>query len=165
MPGLRLYPGYHAYALDHPNFARLLAVAAERRLLVQITLSLEDERSQNPALPAPYVAAAPLTDLLPKIPGARVMLLNATSRILAPNNPLLARLARAGVLFEIATLEGVAGIEALLQKLPDLRLTFGSHTPYYYFESAFLKLQESALTAGQLAAVRHDHARAALTFP
>ena len=77
-------------------------------------------------------------------------------------NPLLQRLAKAGAWFEIATLEGVAGIESLLQRLPDLRLSFGSHAPYFYFEAALLKLQESDLSPAQLAAVRHANAQAAL---
>jgi hypothetical protein len=86
--------------------------------------------------------------------------LNSTSRLLGGNNALLGRLATAGVAFEIATLEGVAGIGGLLEKLPRLRLCFGSHAPYFYFEAALLKLQESALTADQLAGVRFGHARA-----
>jgi len=162
MPGVRLYPNYHGYALDQPPFSRLLEVATRRGLLVQISLTLEDDRSHNPVLTAAPVAAAPLADLLAGLPAARIMLLNATTRILAPGNPLLTRLGRAGVLFEIATVEGVEGIARILGKLPELRLAFGSHTPYFYFESALLKLQESALTPEQLAALAHGHASAAL---
>jgi predicted TIM-barrel fold metal-dependent hydrolase len=164
MPGVRLYPNYHSYALDDPRFLRLLDLASQRRLLVQIVLSIEDDRSQGPILTAAPVQPAPLADAMEKFPGARVMLLNATSRLLGAGIPLLQRLTRAGVYCEIATLEGVAGIEVLLQKVPDARLCFGSHVPYFYFEAALLKLEESALTAAQLAAVRHAHARNALSF-
>jgi uncharacterized protein len=163
MPGVRLFPNYHGYALDDPRFARLLDLAAQAGLLVQIALSIEDERSQNPLLAAAAVQAAPLPDVLAKVPRARVMLLNGGSRVLG-NVALLQRLAQAGVLLEVATLEGVAGIEALLQKTPGARLAFGSHTPYFYFEAALLKLQESALTREQLAAIRNGNARAALAL-
>ncbi len=162
MRGVRLYPNYHGYTLDDPRFVALLEHAARRGLLVQIALGIEDDRSQNPALTAVPVAAAPLADVLAKVRGARVMLLNATSRVLGPANPLFKRLVAAGVSFEIATLEGVAGIEVLLRANPDARLCFGSHTPYFYFESALLKLTESALTPVQLRAVRSGHALAAL---
>ncbi len=164
MPGIRVYPNYHGYALDDSRFARLLELAAQRRLLVQIPLLLEDDRSHNPVLTAPYLQPAPLADVLPKIPGARVMLLNAGARVLAGNPALLTRLVRAGVWFEHATLEGVAGLEALFGRAPEVRVAFGSHSPYFYFEAALLKLQESVLTPEQLAAVRHGHARAALNI-
>lgn len=162
MPGIRLHPGYQGYTLEDPRFVRLLELATRRGLVVQVALAIEDERSQNPSLAAAVVNAAPLPDLLARLPEARVMLLNATSRVLAPGNALLARLARAGVWLELATLEGVAGVSGLLARLPELRLAFGSHSPYFYFESAFLKLQESPLTPAQLAAVRHGHADRAL---
>jgi len=162
MPGVRLLPGYHGYTLDDARFARLLAIAAERRLLVQIALTMEDDRSQNPVFTAAPVNAAPLAGLVEKNPAARVMLLNATSRLLTANNALLKRLSAAGVLVEIATLEGAAGIDALLKTMPALPLCFGSHTPYFYFESALLKLQESALKSAQLLAIRSAHANAAL---
>jgi predicted TIM-barrel fold metal-dependent hydrolase len=162
MPGVRLFPNYHGYTLDDARFTRLVDIAAKRRLLVQIVVSIEDERSQNPALTAPPVQVAPLADVIEKVRDARIMLLNAASRVLMTNNALVKRLTSAGVLFEIATLEGVAGIESLLQRVPDVRVAFGSHTPYFYFEAALLKLQESALSAAQLAAIRQGNAQAIL---
>lgn len=164
MPGIRLFPNYHGYGLDDPRFAELLAAAARRNLLVQIPLNLEDERSHNPILTVPFVPPGPLADVLPKIPGARVMLLNCGARVLSGTPAVLTRLVQAGVWFDIATLEGIAGIEGVLQRAPDARLTFGSHSPYFYFEAALLKLRESALTPAQLAAISSGHARAALAL-
>lgn len=162
MPGVRLLPNYHGYALDDARFARLFDLATRRGLLVQIALTMEDDRSQNPVFTAAPVVPAPLAPLVEKNRAARVMLLNATSRLFGAANPLLKRLATAGVLCEIATLEGAAGIETILKAAPDLRLAFGSHSPYFYFEAALLKLQESPLTAEQLTAIRSGHALAAL---
>lgn len=163
MPGVRLYPNYHGYGLDEPRLAALLARARDRKLLVQVALSIEDERSQNPVLVAAPVNVAPLPDVLAKIPGARVMLLNSGSRVLIGNSVLLRRLTEAGVAVELATLEGVGGLENLLRGVPGARIAFGSHAPYFYFEAALLKLRESALTPEQLAAIRSGHAQAALS--
>lgn len=162
MPGIRLYPNYHGYGLDDPRFLALLAQAAARRLLVQIAVLLEDERSQNPALVSPPVNLAPLPEALAQTPGARVMLLNGGGRVLNAHTPLLQRLIQAGCGFELATLEGAGGLGALLQRSPAAKIAFGSHAPWFYFEAALLKLQESELTAAQLAAVRHGHAAALL---
>lgn len=163
MPGVRLFPNYHGYALDDARFVRLVDLATQRGLLVQIALTIEDDRSQSPAFASAPVQAAPLADVLEKNRAARVMIVNATSRVFSPSNALLKRFAAAGVLFEIATLEGAAGIDTMLKAVPALRFAFGSHTPYFYFEAALLKLQESALTPAQLAAICSGHARAALT--
>jgi predicted TIM-barrel fold metal-dependent hydrolase len=162
MAGVRLFPNYHGYALDDRRFITLLELAARRGLLVQIALSIEDDRSQNPVLTAAPVPAGPLVEIVPKIPNARVMLLNSGSRVLGANQSMLQGLAGAGVYFEIATLEGVAGIESLLQRAPGIKLAFGSHAPYFYFEAALLKLQESALTPEELAAICFGNAAAAL---
>ena len=161
MSGVRVFPNYHGYALDDARFARVVDLCGQRRLLLQISLSIEDDRSQNPALTAAPVVPAPLAGVVEKFPAARVMVLNSGYRVLS-GAPLVQRLVKAGVWFEIATLEGVAGIGSLLQKHPQMRLTFGSHAPYFYFEAALLKLQESALTAAQLDAIRFGHAREAL---
>jgi predicted TIM-barrel fold metal-dependent hydrolase len=162
MAGVRLFPNYHGYLLDDRRFVSLIELAARRGLLVQIALTIEDDRSQSPVLTAAPVQSAPLADLVPKIPGARVMLLNGGSRVFGTGQPLLQRLTAAGVWFEIATLEGVAGIESLLQRAPGIRLAFGSHAPYFYFEAALLKLQESVLSSEQLTAVCFGNAAAAL---
>lgn len=156
MPGIRLYPNYHGYALQAPAFARLLELAAARHLVVQIACSLEDERTQHPRLQVPPVDLAPLADLLGKTARVRVQLLNAMRTWRAKPVP---ELAAQGVRLEIATLEGVQGIANALAQIPGDCLCFGSHAPFYYFESAKLKLQESALGPAQMEAVCAGNAR------
>jgi hypothetical protein len=151
MPGIRLHPNYHGYKLDDPAFARLLALAAEKQLLVQLAVLMEDERTLHPLVQVPPVDTAPLADLLKRTPGLRFQLLNAFRTL--RGEPLL-RLAAAGAHLEIATLEGVAGVANLFQQLPVERLCFGSHAPLFYFESAALKLKEAALTPEQDRALR-----------
>lgn len=157
MPGIRLYPGYHGYALDDADAAELLAGAAERGLVVQLAVKLEDERTQPPSLRAPAVDLGPLPKLLKGRSAPRVVLLNAMRNLSAAQ---ASDLAEAGeVYFEIAMLEGVGGIERLLKQLPHERLLFGSHFPFFYLESALLKLRESSLPNFQRKALLHENAR------
>src|SRR5436190_8482483 len=72
MAGVRLYPAYHGYGLDHPDFAKLLAETAKRGLLVQIVLRMEDERCHHPALVIGPVDVGPLVEVLKKLPQATV---------------------------------------------------------------------------------------------
>lgn len=157
MPGIRLHPNYHGYKLDDPAFARLLTRASERRMILQIAVIMEDERMMHPLLRVPPVDVRPLTRLVKEIPSLRLVLLNALGVV---RGPALAELLAAGnICVEISMLEGVAGIEKLLQQVPLERVLFGSHAPLFYFESALLKLRESPLSQAQLDAIRFGNAR------
>lgn len=157
MPGIRLHPNYHGYRLDDPLCAELLRAAAERGLLVQLTVRLEDVRIQHPLMQVPDVDTEPLPELVAACPNLKLILLNALSTV--PPNRLAALAATGRVCADIATLEGMAGISQWLTHLPITCPLFGSHFPFFIWEAAELKLRESALTPGQLAAITYDNAR------
>lgn len=157
MRGVRLFPNYHGYALDRPEFAELVRAAAERKMLVQIALSLEDERTQSPLARAPHVDPQPLCALLPKSPEASVMLVNVFR---AARGAVIDELVRAGVAaFDIAMLEGTGGVAALVQQVGPERVVFGSHAPFFYWSAAELKLRESALGGALSQQIVADNAR------
>ncbi|HQW28368.1 MAG TPA: amidohydrolase family protein [Verrucomicrobiales bacterium] len=155
MAGIRLHPNYHGYPLGDSLFERVLQLANDRNLFVQISVIMEDERTIHPLVNVPATDTAPLPVALTKFPNVRLQLLNAFRTL--RGLPVIS-LAAHGVSFEIAMLEGVSGISNLLEKLPADRLCFGSHAPLFYFESAKLKLQESILTEPQLNALRSSNA-------
>jgi uncharacterized protein len=156
MKGVRLYPAYHGYALDHPEFARLIAEAAKRDLLLQIVLRMEDERVHHQAIAISAVNVAPLVDLLKNVPQAKVQLINSAGPLLGNNVESLVRETK--VTFDIAATEGNGGVGRLIEgklysyrgAIPVERLLFGSHAPYFPCESALFKLFESPLSLDQL---------------
>ena len=160
MPGIRLHPNYHSYHLDDPNFARLLRLATERRLLVQLALVMEDERMMHPLLRVEPVDVAPLAEVVKQTPDLRLVLLNALRTLRGQS--LTDLLAAGDVSVEISMLEGVGAVANLLAQVPPGRVLFGSHAPLFYFESARLKLQESPLDQGQLQAICRGNARRVL---
>jgi predicted TIM-barrel fold metal-dependent hydrolase len=156
MKGIRLHPNYHGYRLDSPVFAALLRSATEMGFLIQIAIIMEDERTLHPLMRLPPVDVKPLPPLLRELPKVRLMLINAFRTLRLEE---ARRLAGAGnVAFEISMLEGVGGIRNLLQQVPVERVLFGSHAPFFYFESAALKLKESALTEDELGLVQSGNA-------
>lgn len=157
MPGLRLYPNYHGYSLDDPDFRAVLRAAADRHLIVQIALVMEDERMMHPRFRVEPVDATPLAEVVHDTPGARLVLVNALRTLRA--QPLLKLLATDRVWVEIAMCEGIGGVGALLSQVPANRVLFGSHAPLFYFEAATLKLKESVLTTEQEQAIRYLNAR------
>jgi predicted TIM-barrel fold metal-dependent hydrolase len=155
MPGIRLHPNYHGYKLNDPVFERLLQLANERNMLIQISVIMEDERTIHPLVNVPPTDTAPLTTTLKKFPKTRLQLLNAFRTLKGSDTDSLATL---GVHFEIAMLEGLIGVEHLLKQIPLSRLCFGSYAPVFYFESARLKLQESELDRVQMQALHSENA-------
>ena len=157
MKGIRLYPNYHQYELEDPRFQKLLAMAADWGLIVQIAVMMEEERTQHPLMQLAHVNPAPLIGLLKMIPKARIVLQNCFRAV---RGGLLLKLqATRRVWFDISTLEGMAGIERMLQQFPADRLVLGSHAPFYIPESALLKLKESRLTDAQFNAISFKNAQ------
>jgi len=162
MPGIRLHPNYHGYRLDDPVFAELLNLAAERRLIVQLALSMEDPRTQSPLMRVPAVELAPLADVVKRTPGLRLELLNCSSQI--RHEEYATALASGDVAMDISMLEGVAGLARLVRQVPLNRVLFGSYYPFFYFESAVLKVQESGLDEASQKAVYIENARRMMAF-
>ena len=150
---IRLHPNYHGYDLKTPAFRDLLALAAKHHLLVQLVAQMEDVRTQHPQVQVAPVDLQPLSGILQEMNESRVMLLNANAAMLLrhlQNCP--------NVWLDFAMIEGVGGVENLLKAWPLERIVFGSFAPVFYWESARLKIQESALNTTQASAVKWQNA-------
>lgn len=157
MPGIRLHPNYHGYTLADPRFHRLLALAGARSLVVQIAVLLEDTRTHHPLMVVPDLDIAPLPAALVAAPTCRVQLLNAGKILDGALAPRLAGLPH--VYFEIARIESAGGVGKHLRRLPAGRLAFGSHAPFFIYESAVIKLQEAGLTPEETRALLVENPR------
>lgn len=161
MPGIRLNPNYHSYRLDDQAFAQLLEKATERRLIIQIVVRMEDERTHHPLMQVPAVDLRPLPGVLARVPAARLQILNASFDPKDETTVVLARSRK--VHFDFANVESVGGLAKMLQRVGRERVVFGSHFPLFYPESALLKIRESALSDEEVQAVQHANARALLS--
>lgn len=161
MPGIRLFPSYHGYTLADPAAQELITAATDRNLIVQIALSMEDPRTQQiviePADPSP------LADLLVSLPRARIVFLNYGNWTDDDAPEPIAKLRKAeNVYFDIAKNEGVGGLGRLIAATSTTRVVFGSHAPFFYFESAWLKVREQGLPRDQESAILETNAQTLL---
>jgi predicted TIM-barrel fold metal-dependent hydrolase len=140
---IRLHPNYHGYKLDNPVFAELLGLAVEQNFIVQIALKMEDERVHHPLMQVEMVDATPLKELVEQHPKSKILIINGMKGL--QKNRLIELAKTGNVSFEISMLEAVGGVENVLKLIPIETLFFGSYFPFFYLESALLKMQESEL--------------------
>jgi uncharacterized protein len=158
MKGVRIHPNYHGYTLDDSVCTALLKLAAASGLLVQLVVTMEDERMMHPLMRVPHVDVTPLAALVEDMPTLRIQLLNAFRAVRGKAIDTL--VATGQVSFDIAWLEGIAGIERMSKQIPMEKLLFGSYAPFFYFQASMLKLKESVLDDRQLAALQGGNAEA-----
>jgi predicted TIM-barrel fold metal-dependent hydrolase len=156
MRGIRLHPNYHGYALDHPNFVRLLRLARERGLIVQIVVWMEDQRCADPLLRVADVDLALLPAALEAVREVKVMVLNGS---LGTEPPVTLLKTFDNVSVDFARMDGLAELGNMVHVMGLERVVFGSYSPMFYLESAELKVREAGLVAGQTAAILSGNAR------
>lgn len=161
MAGIRLFPNYHGYTFAEPAILELISEASDRKLIVQIALSMEDARTQQTVIqPAD---PSPLADLLARNPRLRMMFLNCGAWTDDDAGENIARIRKAeNACFDIAMNEGVGGLARLIAATSPSRVVFGSHAPFFYFESALLKVREAGLPSDQEKALLSGNAQSLL---
>lgn len=150
MPGIRLHPNYHGYDLTDTRFKQLLTGAFRRGLFVQLTVAMEDVRTQHPQLRVNDVDLAPLVDFVSDLKGVRLQILN--HRRLSATIQALAKLP--GVHFDTARIDATDGVPQWVRGVSRDRVVFGSHAPLLIPEAALIRVHESnLLPAADLQAV------------
>ena len=118
LPGIRLHPNYHGYQLKDPVFGELLHVAAASGLIVQLVVSMEDIRTQNPLMRVPSVDLSALAQVVKSQPSTRLLRIVAGAQGRADQAAGGCR----EVYFDLAMWEGIEGVARLVEQLPPERV-------------------------------------------
>ncbi len=165
MPGIRIYPGYQPFDLDHPGMESLVKMISERHLVLQVVFGMEDPRVHHPIVNVGPVTFGPLLKAVKGTPNAKVELLHFSGSIRGED--LSQFMTQTNIVMDISRLEGNGAVGRMIgsaqglpsARVPVERLVFGSHAPYFPVETAILKLIESPLDVQQLQAIMQGNAR------
>lgn len=157
MKAIRLHPQYHGYTVDQPECKAVLEAAGDQGLLVQMVVTMEDERMMHPLMRVEHVDVSSLPAVLNDTSRAKIQLLNAFRAV---RGGLIDELvATKQVSFDIAWLEGAEGINRIRKQIPIEGILFGTNSPLFYYVSSILKLKESLLTDEELLAIESGNAQ------
>jgi uncharacterized protein len=166
MPGIRIYPAFQMFDLEHPEFSRLIEEATKRDMIVQIAGDMEDTRVHHPIVDTREIKFDPIVHIMKQVPAAKVQLLAWNLYV---NSALLKKLVtETNVVLDISWLESTGALGRTIEgnmwtgpetPVPVERLLFGSHAPLFPVEASMIKLFESPLTLKQMQAVMNENAR------
>jgi predicted TIM-barrel fold metal-dependent hydrolase len=155
MPGIRLHPNYHGYALEDPRFAQLLESAAMRGLFVQLVTQLD--ATPRPLLTprARQVDLTPLPKILESLQSLRLLIAN-----LVPTQmePVAALDSHTRACLEFSETTDVKTLRQTIKRVPAERLVYGSCAPLHGHALRQNTLQQLDLSTTQLKAVRSGNA-------
>ena len=152
--GIRLFPNYHGYGLEHPHVAELLKRSAEAGALVQIVWEMEDPRTQHPLVDVPRVDLSPLKELLTEENSPTVQILNARLR-----PPELSQFnACKTMFFDTSRVDGTNGIAEMCESISIKQICYGSHAPFLIPEAAYFRVWENHLADDQRIQVFNQNA-------
>src|ERR1051325_11526786 len=118
MPGLRIYPGYQSFDLDHPAMERLVKMTSERGLILQVVFGMEDPRVYHPIINVGPVTFAPLMKALKSTPNAKVELLHFSAS--AKDDEISQFMGNANTIMDISRPEGNGAIGRMIGSIPGL---------------------------------------------
>jgi uncharacterized protein len=166
MRGIRIYPIYQTFDLEHPDFMELVKQVTARGMVLQIVGDMEDDRHHHPIVEVRDLKLAPVMETVRQVPDAKLQLLYWNHR--APRNVLDPLIKETTVAFDTARIEGVGEVGHLIEgktwgggaatPMPVERILFGSHAPYFPVEANVIKLFESPLTLPQMNAIMNGNA-------
>lgn len=139
MKGVRLYPKYHGYALDHPNCIELVQRVRDMGLPIAFSLRMVDSRPSSWLDIKMEWALKDLIPIMKKVPDAKYLILNvANSTSLSNEETALLQ----SVKFVMDTSgRNIIDLGELLKIYGNDKFAFGTHSPILDYRTGLLRIE------------------------
>lgn len=139
MQGIRLFPQYHGYSLDHPALVELVKLSRDRGLPVAFSLRMVDSRPSSWLDIATEWTLKDLVPIIRQVPDARYLILNvANSTALSAGEEELFR--QADLLLDTSG-RNMADLPDLLRRFGKTKFAFGTHSPVLDYLTGLLRVE------------------------
>lgn len=139
MKGIRLYPKYHNYELDHPNCVELVKMARDQGLPVALSLRMVDSR---PSSWLDIQLEWSLKDVVPiikAVPDAKFLILNVANNVHLNKQDL--QLFQQTDLIMDSSGRNILNLGEMLQTFGKEKFAFGSHAPMLDHYTGLLRVE------------------------
>jgi predicted TIM-barrel fold metal-dependent hydrolase len=147
MRGIRLHPTYHGYTLTDPRFARLLELAVDVDLVIQIIAALDDKQHRWLSPPADSLNLETLPKAGAQFPKSRLLVSGAKATAILDLSTR--RADHQQFYFDISPFNTSSDLQRLLESVSADRLTLGSGAPLHDLQAARNLLATSQISAHQ----------------
>jgi predicted TIM-barrel fold metal-dependent hydrolase len=139
MKGVRLYPKYHGYALDHPKCIELVQRVRDMDLPVSLSLRMVDSRPSSWLDIKEEWALKDLIPILKKVPDAKYLILNvANSTLLGTEETAL--LQKVNFVMDTSG-RNIIDLGELLKIYGTDKFVFGTHSPILDHRTGLLRIE------------------------
>jgi uncharacterized protein len=152
---IRLHPNYHGYAADDRRFARVLELAAERGLIVQL-IAWMDERHFLLSPQNTTVDLRSLADQIAGVKNLKLVLTNGCRNV--DEDGIRAVLPMKQVYLDFGRVPTGAELRQLIGKASASRVVFGSGAPLHESKKQFDTMQGAGLTSVEWQAIAGGNA-------
>ena len=142
---IKIVPGYHDYALDHPALDQLARACLDHGLGLCVQVRMEDERMHHGRMHVPRVEPAAVVALAQRCPTLAILVCGSYMAELASYRDTLT------IRAELSFVESGMLLPDALRQLGADRLLVGTHTPIHMIAPNAAKLSSDVLDAATTA--------------
>lgn len=139
MKGVRLYPQYHDYNLNHPECVELLKRARDKGLPVAISLRMVDYRQRSWMDLEKEWALKDIMPAIREVPDGRFLIVNVANSMNVPAEDM-ELLRRANVLLDTSG-RALGNPAAAIASLGRDKFAFGTHAPVLDYLTGLLRIE------------------------
>ena len=149
MKGLEVFPGYHNYSLDLPEFKELLEMAAQRKVPVRLPGRLVDIRGRHWMDTPENLGAADMKKIIELSPETDFMICSCNTAAAAKTIQSAQKPHQGRILYDFSRLERFSfspSFQALMETVEENQVYFGTCSPFQYPEVQQVKLYYSGFS-------------------